>query len=70
MVSPKFHIIKRFNKMTKAMYPYQLQPFEGITFNYDYVTSGVGCTARSIFNKYRVYPNIYDYTLHLRLLKP
>ena len=58
------------DNLTKAMYPYQLQPFEGITFNYDYATSGVGCTARSIFNKYRVYPNIYDYTLHLRLLKP
>jgi beta-galactosidase len=46
--------------LTKAMYTYQLQEQDGITFNFDYATSGVGCTARSIFNSYRVFPQMYE----------
>jgi len=34
--------------LTKALYTYQLQPFNGITFNLDYATSGVGCTNISL----------------------
>ncbi|WP_277466424.1 glycoside hydrolase family 2 TIM barrel-domain containing protein [Parabacteroides sp. PF5-6] len=46
--------------LTKAMFTYQLQEQDGITFNLDYATSGVGCTARSIFNAYRVMPQAYE----------
>jgi beta-galactosidase len=52
--------------LTKALYTYQLQPFDGITFNFDYATSGVGCTARSVFNQYRVLPERFDYVLRLK----
>ncbi len=45
--------------LTKAVYTYQLQRAEGITFNFDYATSGVGDTARSILNQYRVQPKTY-----------
>jgi beta-galactosidase len=54
------------DNLTKALYTYQLQPFEGITFNFDYATSGVGCTARSVFNQYRVLPQRYDFTMQVR----
>lgn len=47
------------DNLTKAMYTYQLHPFDGITMNLDYSTSGVGCTARSIFGAYRTMPEEY-----------
>jgi len=48
------------DNLTKATYTYQLQEQDGITFNLDYATSGVGCTARAIFNAYRVMPQAYE----------
>jgi beta-galactosidase len=65
----KFSMNEHFNfnaypystdNLTKATYTYQLQEQEGITFNLDYATSGVGCTARSIFNAYRAMPQAYE----------
>ncbi len=47
------------DNLTKAVYTYQLQPFDGITMNLDYATSGVGCTSRSILDAYRVMPGMY-----------
>ena len=47
--------------LTKALYTYQLHPFDGITFNFDYSTSGLGCTARSVFAQYQVMPQRYDF---------
>jgi beta-galactosidase len=52
--------------LTKAMYTYQLHPFDGITFNLDYATSGVGCTALSVFTAYQVMPQRYDFRITLR----
>lgn len=52
--------------LTKALYTYQLQPFNGITFNLDYATSGVGCTATGVFPEYQVMPQRYDFTLTVR----
>ena len=37
------------DNLTKALYTYQLHPFDGVTFNLDYATSGVGCTAAGGF---------------------
>lgn len=48
------------DNLTKAMYTYQLQELDGITFNFDYETSGVGCSARSILNQYRVQAQGYN----------
>jgi beta-galactosidase len=42
--------------LTRALYSYQLRPFNGVTFNLDYATSGVGCTALSVFPPYQVMP--------------
>ncbi|MEI6137991.1 MAG: glycoside hydrolase family 2 TIM barrel-domain containing protein [Mariniphaga sp.] len=46
--------------LTKAMYTYQLKEQDGTTLNLDYATSGVGCTARSIFDAYRAMPQLYE----------
>ncbi len=47
--------------LTRAQYPYQLKPSDAITFNFDYATSGVGCTAISVLNEYRVLPSVYTF---------
>ncbi len=54
------------DNLTKALYSYQLHPFGGITFNFDYATSGVGCTALSVFPEYQVMPQRYDFTMYVR----
>lgn len=55
--------------LTRALYTYQLTPAEGITFNFDYATSGVGCTALSVFPAYQVMPQRFDYTFKVRPVK-
>jgi beta-galactosidase len=52
--------------LTKALYTYQLLPFEGITLNIDYATSGLGCTARSVFAQYQVLPQGYDFIISIK----
>jgi beta-galactosidase len=54
------------DNLTRARYPYQLRPFDGITFNFDYATSGVGCTAISVLNQYRVLPQMTSFTVKVR----
>lgn len=56
--------------LTKALYPFQLHKFDGITFNLDYATSGVGCTALSVFPAYQVMPQKYDFRVTVRLVMP
>ncbi|MDR0560523.1 MAG: glycoside hydrolase family 2, partial [Prevotellaceae bacterium] len=65
----QFKVDEKFNfnaypystdNLTKAVYTYQLQEQDGITFNLDYATSGLGCTARSIFQAYRAMPQMYE----------
>ncbi|MDO5442548.1 MAG: glycoside hydrolase family 2 TIM barrel-domain containing protein [Bacteroidia bacterium] len=55
--------------LTRSMYQYQLQKSGGITLNLDYATSGVGCTARSIFDAYRAYPTGYTRTITIKLIR-
>lgn len=55
--------------LTKAVYTYQLEEQDGITLNLDYATSGVGCTARGIFNAYRAMPQLYERTVKIRLVR-
>ena len=54
------------DNLTKAVYQFDLQRGGDITLNLDYATSGVGCTARGIFDAYRVYPAGYERTLSIR----
>jgi beta-galactosidase len=65
----KFSVNQPFNfnvypftteNLTKAKYTYELQEGKGLTFNLDYSTSGVGCTARSIFPSYKTPVVRYD----------
>jgi len=56
--------------LTKALYTFQLKPFEGVTFNLDYATSGVGCTALSVFPAYQAMPQRYEFRTTVRLVKP
>jgi beta-galactosidase len=56
--------------LTKALYTYQLQPFDGVTFNLDYATSGVGCTATGVFPQYQVMPQRYEFKLTVRPIVP
>ena len=56
--------------LTKALYTYQLHPFDGITFNFDYATSGVGCTALSVFTPYQVMPQRYYFKVIVRPIFP
>jgi len=55
--------------LTKALYTYQLHPFDGITFNFDYATSGLGDTPRSVFTQYQVMPQRYDFIMTVRPVK-
>ena len=57
------------DNLTKALYTYQLKPFDGITLNLDYATSGVGCTALSVFTQYQVMPVRYDFKTTIKPLK-
>ncbi len=57
------------DNLTKAVYTYQLQESDNLTFNLDYATSGVGCTARGIFDSYRVCPAAYKRTITISPLK-
>ena len=52
--------------LTKARYTYQLKKSNGITLNLDYKTTGVGETARGIFNAYRVYPQLFNRTVVIK----
>ncbi|MDO5429748.1 glycoside hydrolase family 2 TIM barrel-domain containing protein [Parabacteroides sp.] len=54
------------DNLTKAMYTYQLQKQDGITFNLDYATTGVGCTARAVFDSYKVYPRAYEREIRIK----
>ena len=49
--------------LTRSVYQYQLEKSDDITLNLDYATSGVGCTARGIFDAYRAYPMGYERTI-------
>lgn len=73
----EFRMNERFNfnvypysteNLTKANYPFELQKNDAITLNLDYATTGVGCTARSVLNSYRVMPQRYERILSISRL--
>ncbi len=57
------------DQLSRARYPYQLQSMDGYTFNFDYATSGVGCTAISVLDKYRVLPQEYHFVMQVKPYK-
>ena len=58
------------DNLTKASYQYQIHKTDDLTFNLDYDTSGVGCTARGIFDGYRTYPARFDRTVTMKPILP
>jgi beta-galactosidase len=57
------------DNLSRALYPFQLKPFDGITVNLDYALSGVGCTAISVLPEYRVYPSERRFRFMIEPLK-
>jgi beta-galactosidase len=51
--------------LSRALLIPQLKTFDGVTLNIDPLVSGVGCTAVSILNKYRVFPTEVTYTIRI-----
>jgi len=51
--------------LDRAHYPFQLKNEESVTLNLDYLVSGVGGTANSVLNPYRVAPGEYEFTFLL-----
>ena len=54
------------DNLTRAYYRRQLKAVDYITLNLDYKISGVGGTAISILNKYRVLPKEYEFTFYIK----
>lgn len=54
------------DNLTRAVYPFQLQPVDDVIINIDYSNSGVGCTAISTINRYRTYPREYTFKMKIR----
>ncbi len=61
------HIFSPDN-LTRANHTFQLKEADYITVNMDHRVSGVGGTSISVLNKYRVLPDIYQYTLRINPL--
>jgi beta-galactosidase len=55
--------------LTKAKYIYQLIKSDGVTFNFDYQTTGVGCTAIGVINKYQTIPHSLRFTSSIKPIK-
>jgi beta-galactosidase len=58
------------DNLTRAVYTYQLHPADYITLNFDYATSGVGCTALSVFPAYQVTPQRFNYIMKVKPILP
>lgn len=54
------------DNLTKAIYQYQLQHQDGITFNLDYATTGVGCSSRYVLPAYFAMPLRYERTMTIK----
>jgi beta-galactosidase len=52
--------------LDRAHYPFQLKEENLVTLNLDYLVSGVGGTANSVLNPYRVAPGDYEFTFRLK----
>jgi beta-galactosidase len=54
------------DNLDRSYYAFQLQDSDAITLNLDHRVSGVGCTAISVMNKYRVLPGPYEFSFTLK----
>lgn len=54
------------DNLDRSYYAFQLKEPDAITLNLDHRVNGVGCTAISVMNKYRVMPEPYDFSFTIR----
>jgi beta-galactosidase len=54
--------------MDRAHYPFQLKEEEVVTLNLDHLVSGVGGTANSVLNPYRVSPGEHAFAFSIKPL--
>jgi beta-galactosidase len=54
------------DNLSRAYYAFQLKDSDGVTLNLDHKTSGVGGTAISVLNKYRVLPKTYKFSFSIK----
>ena len=52
--------------LSKAKQTYQLIRSDGVTFNFDYQTTGVGCTAIGVLDKYQTIPQAIQFTSSIK----
>ena len=57
------------DNLTKAIYTYQLQKQDGITFNLDYETTGVGDSSGGVLRSYRVHPGMFKRKIKIKPIK-
>src|SRR5690606_30484047 len=55
--------------LSKAKYTYQLIKSDGVTFNFDYQTTGVGGTAVGVLNNYQTIPQHIQFTSSIKPFK-
>lgn len=55
--------------LSKAKYTYQLIKSDGVTFNFDYKTTGVGGTAVGVLNNYQTIPQFIQFTSSIKPFK-
>ncbi len=53
------------DNLDRSYYAFQLKDSDAITLNLDHLVGGVGCTAISVMNKYRVLPEPYEFSFTL-----
>ncbi|RLD71228.1 MAG: glycoside hydrolase family 2 [Bacteroidetes bacterium] len=52
--------------LDRAHYPFQLKEEEVVTLNLDHLVTGVGGTANSVLNPYRVAPGEFEFTFRIK----
>ncbi len=55
--------------LDRAHYPFQLMDEDVVTLNLDHMVSGVGGTANSVLNPYRVFPGNTSFTFYIRPIR-
>ena len=54
------------DNLDRSYYAFQLKDSDAVTLNLDHQVGGVGCTAISVMNKYRVLPGPYEFSFTLK----
>jgi beta-galactosidase len=54
------------DNLDRSYYTFQLKDSDAVTLNLDHQVGGVGCTAISVMNKYRVLPKPYEFSFTIK----